>query len=132
MPALPDRRPKRRTEGTIKALIRAAIHDRYAPDVECWPNATGALKDETGRVVHYGLAIGSSDLILCAWGRFVAIETKRVQPLWTKPGSRARPSEHEQRQLAFIAQVERAGGVGGFAWDVETAVAIVERARPSP
>ena len=128
MPALPDRPPRRRTESTVKARIRAAIC--AVPGVICWPNACGQYRDDAGHVIQYGLARGSSDLILCAWGRFVAIECKREQPAWTKPTSRAKPTEHEARQLAWIAQVESFGGVGGIAWDVPSAMAILERARP--
>lgn len=129
MPPIPSRRPLRVTETTVQASIRYALSQ--VPGVIVWRNNTGALKDETGRMVHYGLATGSSDLIACAWGRFVAIEVKRARPAWMRPGSRAKPTEHEQEQLAFIAQVEAHGGVGGIAWDEESAMAILERARPS-
>lgn len=121
MPALPDRPALRRTETTVQSEIRHAL--ALIPGVIVWRNNTGALRDETGRLVTYGLADGSSDLIACAWGRFVAIEVKREQP-------RGKPSAHLVTQLAFIAQVERAGGVGGIAWDVPSAMAILMRAKP--
>ena len=121
MPALPDRPALRRTETTVQSEIRHAL--ALIPGVVVWRNNTGALRDETGRMVRYGLADGSSDLIACAWGRFVAIEVKREQP-------RGKPSAHLVTQLAFIAQVERAGGVGGIAWDVPSAMAILMRAKP--
>lgn len=121
MPALPDRPTLRRTESTVQGEIRLALS--RVPGVICWRNNTGALRDETGRMVRYGLADGSADLIACAWGRFVAIEVKREQP-------RGKPSKHLAEQLAWIAQVESFGGVGGIAWDVPSAMAILERARP--
>lgn len=121
MPALPDRKAPRRTEGAVQAEIRYALSQ--VPGVIVWRNNTGALRDETGRLVFYGLATGSSDLIACAWGRFVCIEVKRERP-------RGKPSKHLLEQLAFIAQVEAHGGVGGIAWDVPSAMAILERARP--
>lgn len=128
MPALPDRPALRRTETTVQSEIRHAL--ALIPGVVVWRNNTGALRDETGRMVRYGLADGSSDLIACAWGRFVAIECKRQMPAWMRPGSRAKPSAHELEQLAFIAQVEEHGGVGGIAWDVPSAMAILMRAKP--
>jgi hypothetical protein len=126
--ALPTRPPLRRTENTVQAEIRAALAS--VPGVVTFRNNVGALRDETGRLVSYGLAVGSSDLVVCAWGRFVAIEVKIKQPAWMRPGSRAQPSKHEQEQLTWIAQVEAHGGVGGIAWDVPTALAILDRARP--
>ena len=125
---LPDRPTLRRTESTVQGEIRSAL--ARVPGVITYRNNTGAWKDEeTGQTITYGLAEKSSDLILCAWGRFTAIEVKKEMPAWMKPGSRARPSKHEQGQLDFIAQVEAHGGVGGFAWDVPSALAILERAR---
>jgi hypothetical protein len=127
--SLPPRRTLRLTETFVVAEVRAAI--LAVEGVIPYRNNTGALKDENGRLVRYGLADGSSDLIVCAWGRFVAVECKREKPAWLKPGSRAKPSAHEQSQIDFIAQVEQHGGVGGFAWDVPSAMVILERARPS-
>lgn len=121
MPAIPPRPTPRRTESTVQGEIRSAL--ARVPGVITYRNNTGALRDETGRLVSYGLATGSSDLIACAWGRFVAIEVKREQP-------RGKPSAHLLEQLAFIAQVEAHGGVGGIAWDVASALEILERARP--
>lgn len=40
-----------------------------------WKNNTGALRDETGRLVKYGLS-GSSDVLACIKGRMVGIEAK--------------------------------------------------------
>jgi hypothetical protein len=121
MPALPDRPTPKRTESTVLAEIRLALS--RIPGVICWRNNTGALRDETGRLMRFGLADGSSDLICCAWGRFVAIEVKRDPP-------RGKPNAHLAAQLAWIAQVESYGGIGGVAWDVESALKILERVRP--
>ena len=121
MPDLPPRPAPRITESTVLAEIRAAIS--RVPGVIVWRNNTGALKDETGRLMRFGLASGSADLIACAWGRFVAIEVKRQRP-------RGKLNAHEQEQVAWIAQVEAHGGIGGVAWDVPSALAILDRARP--
>lgn len=69
-----------------------------APLGLCWNNNTGALQDRTGRLVRYGLK-GSSDILACIKGRFVAIEVKVGR-------DRLRPE-----QKAFAEIVARNGGV---------------------
>lgn len=94
-------------------------------------NNVGALRDATGRLVRYGLGqsgatrvVGTSDLI--GWrsrtitpdmvgqtiAQFVAIEVK----------DQARPTPEQQ---AFIAAVNRAGGVAGIARSVDDARSIL-------
>jgi hypothetical protein len=87
-------------------------------------NNTGALKDQAGRLVRYGLCKGSSDLI--GWRSltitpdmvgqqvavFAAIEVK----------DRGTPTAE---QLHFIAQVQAAGGLAGVARTVAEAEAIL-------
>jgi len=119
---LPERVPRKRTESNVVAEVRAALS--RIPGVVVYRNNTGALPDATGRLIRYGLADGSADLIACAWGRFVAIEVKLERP-------RGKPSKHLASQLAWLAQLEAHGGIGGVAWDVESALAIVDRARPA-
>lgn len=78
-----------------------------------WRQNTGAYKDKTGRVIRYGLCVGSSDIIgLTRDGRFLAVEMK------TEKGS-VRP---EQRN--FIAAVRAKGGFAGIARSPEDAVRI--------
>lgn len=82
-------------------------------------NNTGALKDEKGRWVHFGLCEGSSDLI--GWsrtGRFMAVEVKRPGA-WTKP-------ERLQKQHNFLAVIIAAGGIGIMAESVEDALRDLE------
>lgn len=86
-------------------------------------NNSGALKDDTGRLIRYGLGqdsaavrklYRSSDLI--GWhepsGRFVSIEVKA--PGWLRPSG-----ERELAQERWIQAVRRAGGIAGFATCVE-------------
>ena len=89
-----------------------------------WRNNTGALKDDRGRLVRYGLCPGSSDLIGLRrvtvtpdmvgqqLAVFVAIEVK----------DRGRLTPEQQ---AFITMVQQAGGMAGVAHDVDEARAIL-------
>lgn len=97
-----------------------------------WRNNSGATKDETGRLVRYGLGNDSerinkqwksSDLIGLttvviqpshigqAFGIFTAIEVKA--PGWKKPGN-----ERERAQAAYLTIVNARGGIGRFATSV--------------
>ncbi len=95
-------------------------------DVRLWRNQCGALEDETGRWVQFGVASpGGSDLL--GWrtvtitpdmvgqrfARFLAIETK---------AQRGRLTE-EQRN--FIAAVRAAGGIAAEVRSVEQAVELL-------
>lgn len=105
------------------------------PDIRVWRNNTGALKDERGRVVTYGLAVGSADLIgsiTCDVGlthaptypainhkiaRFLAIELKQ-------PGKK--PTEDQER---FLETVRRDGGVAFWADCIGEVMAMIGLAR---
>jgi hypothetical protein len=83
--------------------------------VRLWRNNVGALRDERGRLVTYGLCKGSSDLIGLrqvligpehlgqTLAVFTAIEVKA-------PGGRLR-----EEQRSFLALVEAFGGYAGVA-----------------
>lgn len=81
-------------------------------------NNSGALKDETGRLVRYGLdntsqvhneKFKSSDLIgiIPPNGRIIAIEVK-------KEGWKYTGAQREVAQKAFIDWVIAQGGIAGF------------------
>lgn len=126
-------------------LSEAAVEDRIrlrAPRLGglLWRNNSGAFRDDTGRLIRYGLAndsaklnkeIKSSDLIGILpvlirpehvgrlLGLFVACEVKREG--WTHRPNDAR----EKAQAKFIRLVVERGGLGLFAQsdiDYETAV----------
>lgn len=84
------------TETEILQLCRIVASDCGAT---VWRNNTGALKDHKGRLVHFGLCSGSSDLIGIYKGRFLAIEVKR-------PGKT--PTDAQDH---FIEFVNNAGGI---------------------
>lgn len=98
-------------------------------------NNSGALKDDTGRVVRYGLGnvskqyndkIKSADLIgfTCrviqpddvgkTFAIFTAVECKRLD--WRPSATDAR----ESAQLAFINWIRNHGGYAGFANSIES------------
>ena len=78
-------------------------------------NNVGAYKDSTGRLVRYGLGIGSPDLVgfRKSDGVICGIEVK-------VPGKHASP---EQQQ--FINIIKRHGGLAGVAHNVEEARKII-------
>lgn len=117
---LPPKKPGRRAESWVVKSI--ALHVNALPMCRVFRNNVGALPDKVGRLVRYGLAIGSSDLIGSAFGIPIAIECKA--PGWVYKGT-----EHEKEQQAWIRVVESLGWVGGFAQSIDDAVAILARAR---
>lgn len=109
-------------EARVQNSIRLALG--HGP-VRLFRNNTGALKDQHGRLVTFGLCKGSSDLI--GWRTvtvtpdmvgqklavFVAIEVK----------DKGRPT---QEQLSFVKAVRDAGGLGGVARGIPEAQAIID------
>jgi len=97
------------TETDILKTIRLRLtkYGRY------FRNNTGVLKDQNGRPVKFGLAVGSSDLI--GWTKtdrgaiFTAIEVKR-------PGKK--PTEKQQN---FINTVNENGGIAFVAFSADDA-----------
>lgn len=79
-----------------------------------WRQNTGAYKEpKTGRVIRYGLCVGSSDVIgMTPCGKFLAIEVKNAT-------GRPRPE-----QTTFINAVRAKGGRAGIARTAEEALAI--------
>lgn len=100
-------------------LLRALQLDASPRGVRLFRNNVGALTDSRGRVVRYGLCVGSSDLIgwqslvitpemVGQWfARFVAVEGKKL------------PRVATPEQTAFIAAVRAAGGLGTVAYAVD-------------
>jgi len=113
--------------GTLPGVIVWRNNTGLATHCDCWrdcatPQACpscGARLAPRGQLrrVRYGLAVGSSDLICCVDGAFLAGEVK------TKGGRLSA----DQRN--FIAAVQRAGGRAETWRSVEDACAGVEGAR---
>jgi hypothetical protein len=112
-------------ETTLQQQIRLAVGSRS--DLRLFRNQVGSLPDpRTGRLVTFGLARGSADLI--GWRTitvtpemvgqrlavFTSIEVKT-------PTGRLRPE-----QQAWLGVVRSAGGVAGVVRSVDDALQIVE------
>jgi hypothetical protein len=82
---------------THSDLVNAILLE-VSPLGLAWNNNTGALKDQTDRLVRYGLP-GSADVLACIAGRFIGIEAK--------VGS----DRQRQNQKDFAAALRAAGGV---------------------
>jgi hypothetical protein len=112
-------------ETTLQQQIRLAVGTRS--DLRLFRNSVGSLPDpRTGRLVTFGLARGSADLI--GW-RTVTITPEMVGQriaVFTSievktPTGRLRPE-----QQAWLGAVRGAGGIAGVARSVADAVTILE------
>ena len=108
-------------EGAVQNRIRLAL-SRGA--TRLFRNNTGALKDQNGRLVHFGLCKGSSDLI--GW-KTVVITPEMVGEsvaifcaLEIKDKGKA-----TVLQRHFISVVHDAGGIAGVARSVQEAESII-------
>lgn len=108
-------------EGRVQNAIRLALGRGL---VRLFRNNTGALKDQHGRMVTFGLCKGSSDLI--GW-RTVTITPEHVGrqlavfvAIEVKDRGRATPE-----QQAFLDAVVTLGGLAGIARSVDDARAIL-------
>jgi hypothetical protein len=120
------------SETTTQQLIR--LDAAETPGVTLWRNNSGACRDETGRLIRYGLGndskkvndhIKSSDLIGfqevritpsmvgCKLAVFTAVEVKPLS--WSYRQSDARATA----QLRFLHHVLEHGGRAGFARSVQ-------------
>ena len=112
-------------ETTLQQQIRLALGTR--PDTRIFRNQVGSLPDpRTGRLVTFGLARGSADLI--GW-RTITITPEMVGQriaVFTSievktPTGRVRPEQH-----AWLSTVQGAGGFAGVARSVTDALHMVE------
>lgn len=114
-----------RTEVDVQNLTRLAIQ---AAGGVAWRNNRGALPDERGVPVRFGLANDSTqldrtfktgDLVgLTPGGLFLMLECK-------PPGWRYRGADRERAQWAAIQFVRLRGGRAGFVTHPDEAVAVM-------
>jgi hypothetical protein len=117
-------------ETDLQQRIRLAVGTR--PDARLFRNQVGSLPDpRTGRLVTFGLARGSADLI--GW-RTVVITPEMVGQrvaVFTSievktPTGRMRPE-----QQAWLGVVRGSGGIAGVARSVQDANEIIENIAPA-
>ena len=111
------------SEQNIQQRIRLACS---RGPTRLWRNNTGKLRDDSGRLVTFGLCPGSSDLI---GYRSVTItpemvgQTVAVFAAVEVKAPRGRPTAE---QTAFLDHVSAAGGLAGIARSVEEAEEILK------
>jgi hypothetical protein len=113
-------------ETTLQQQIRLAVGSRF--DLRLFRNQVGSLPDpRTGRLVTFGLARGSADLI--GWRTVVVTPEMVGQRLAVftsievkTPTGRLRPE-----QQAWLGVVRGAGGVAGVARSVGDALQIIDQ-----
>ena len=110
------------SEQAIQQRIRLALSRGPA---RLWRNNTGALRDQKGQLVRFGLCEGSADLI---GYRSVTVtsdmvgQTLAVFAAVEVKGPTGRPTP---AQDAFLEHVTAAGGLAGIARSVEEAERIL-------
>ena len=114
---------ERSDERKIQSEIQLAACAGGGP-ARLWRNNVGALRDQRGQLVRYGLCPGSSDLI---GFRTIVITPDMVSQrvaVFTavEVKDRGRPTE---QQAAFITMVQQAGGLAGVARSVPDALSIL-------
>ncbi len=104
-----------KTRQPENAIVNACMIALSEAGHVCWRNNTGVLPNAKSRPVHFGLCVGSSDIIgITKHGRFLAVECK------TETG---RLTDHQKH---FIKTVQLWGGVAGVARTPEEAVKIAQ------
>lgn len=114
-------------QGVMKEsdVVRAIMLDLgNEPDLRIFRNNTGALNDVTGRLVRYGLAPGSSDLIMVMlpYGRMVCFEAKTTD-------KRSKPNDE---QIAWGTVIRQMGGYYEIVRSKEEARWHIEELRKNP
>ena len=112
-------------ETTLQQQIRLALGSRS--DLRIFRNQVGSLPDpRTGRLVTFGLARGSADLI--GW-RIVTIGPEHVGlklAVFTSIEIKTPTGRLSPAQRAWLGSVQSAGGIAGVARSVSDAHAILE------
>ena len=113
----------RSNEHIVQNQIRLALS---TGPVRLFRNNTGALKDQNGRLVRFGLCTGSSDLI--GWTTIEITEEHLGQKIAVftaiEVKDRGTPTD---AQMRFLERVQSSGGLAGVARCVASATRIIER-----
>ena len=108
------------TEAVVQQHIRLAIGGKAT----LWRNNTGAYKDESGRLVRYGLCTGSSDLIGFTPVKVTPEMVGHTIPVFTAIEVKHGRGKPTPEQLNFVSHVTKHGGYAGIAYSIEDALRI--------
>lgn len=111
---------KSHTESELKNRIRAILGFRM--DIRIFNNASGFDKQ---RKVHYGMGIGSSDLIGFKFKTITQKDVGKSVAQFVAIEIKSQKGQPTAEQLAFIRTVRRFGGLSGIARTVREAEEIV-------
>jgi VRR-NUC domain len=87
-------------------------------------NNVGAYKDESGRLVRYGLCTGSSDLIGFTPVTITPEMVGHTIPIFTAIEVKHGRGKPTPEQLNFTQHITKHGGYAGIAYSVEDALRI--------
>ena len=94
--------------------------------VRLWRNNVGALRDERGRLVTYGLCKGSSDLIGLRQVLIGPEHLGQTLAVFSAIEVKAPKGRLREEQRSFLELVERFGGYSGVATSVEEAARVLK------
>ncbi len=109
-----------------QAIMNDILLELAGCGVLLFRNNTGALKDERGRLVRFGLAVGGSDLIGITPVTVTQDMVGKKLAVFTAIEVKARRGVATSRQLAFIERIRELGGLAGVARSVEDALKIIK------
>ena len=110
-------------EHVVQNQIRLALSNG---PVRLFRNNTGALRDQSGRLVRFGLCKGSSDLI--GWTSIEITEEMVGEKVAVFTAIEIKDKgKATDDQLRFIQRVNEAGGLAGIARCVASATRICQR-----
>jgi hypothetical protein len=89
-------------------------------------NNTGAIKDENGRLVRFGLCKGSSDLIGLKPTVITPEMVGKTVAIFTAIEVKTPTGKATPEQIHFIDRVKALGGIAGIARSVEDVLAITD------
>ena len=89
--------------------------------VRLWRNNVGALRDERGRLVTYGLCKGSSDLIGLRQVLIGPEHLGQTLAVFTAIEVKAPDGRLREEQQSFLMQVKRMGGLARVVHSLEEA-----------
>lgn len=111
------------TESEILYQIRLSFGD--CPDVRLFRNNCGALHDRGGRLVHYGLAPGSSDLIGLRTVTVTPEMVGRQLAVFIGVECKTNKGRATEEQESFLHMLEQRGALAGIARSVDDAKRII-------